>query len=71
MPYVNVQRARITRELLQGATAEQYAVTAEVELRRMQQMQAYIAVRGSENILKPPMFLRLGSKPWPRCLSLF
>lgn len=52
MPYVNVQRARITRELLQGATAEQYAVTAEVELRRMQQMQAYIAVRGSENIFE-------------------
>jgi aminopeptidase len=52
IPYVNVQRARITRELLQGATAEQYAVTAEVELRRMQQMQAYIAVRGSENIFE-------------------
>ena len=52
MPYVNVQRARITRELLQGATAEQYAVTAEVELSRMQQMQAYIAVRGSENIFE-------------------
>jgi len=52
MPYVNVQRARITRELLQGATAEQYAVTAEIELRRMQQMQAYIAVRGSENIFE-------------------
>ena len=52
MPYVNVQRARITRELLQGATAEQYAVTAEVELCRMQQMQAYIAVRGSENIFE-------------------
>ncbi len=52
IPYVNVQRARITRELLQGATEEQYAVTAEVELHRMQQMQAYIAVRGSENIFE-------------------
>jgi len=52
MPYVNVQRARITRELLRGATAEQYVTTAEVELQRMQKMQAYIAVRGSENIFE-------------------
>jgi aminopeptidase len=52
IPYVNLQRARITRELLKGATAEQYGVTAEVELRRMQQMQAYIAVRGSDNIFE-------------------
>jgi aminopeptidase len=52
MPYVNIQRARVTRELLQGATVEQYAVTADIELRRMQKMQAYIAVRGSENIFE-------------------
>jgi len=52
MPYVNLQRARITRELLKGATTEQYATTAEVELQRMQKMQAYIAVRGSENIFE-------------------
>ncbi|MSU46002.1 MAG: aminopeptidase [Lacunisphaera sp.] len=52
LPYVNIQRARITRELLKGATAEQYGTTAEVELQRMQKMQAYIAVRGSENIFE-------------------
>jgi aminopeptidase len=52
LPYVNVQRARITRELLRGATAEQYGTVAEVELARMQKMQAYIAVRGSENIFE-------------------
>lgn len=52
LPYVNIQRARVTRELLRGATAEQYGTTAEVELARMQQMQAYIAVRGSENIFE-------------------
>lgn len=52
MPYVNIQRARITRELLKGATIEQYATTAEVELQRMQKMQAYIAVRGSNNIFE-------------------
>jgi aminopeptidase len=52
LPYVNLQRARITRELLQGATVEQYATTAEVELQRMKHMQAYIAVRGSDNIFE-------------------
>jgi aminopeptidase len=52
MPYVNIQRARITRELLKGSTVEQYAVTSEVELQRMKHMQAYIAVRGSDNIFE-------------------
>ena len=52
LPYVNVQRARITRELLKGATVEQYATTSEVELQRMKHMQAYIAVRGSDNIFE-------------------
>src|SRR6267154_3507872 len=52
LPYVNGQRARITRELLKGATVEQYGTTAEVELARMKHMQAYIAVRGSDNIFE-------------------
>jgi hypothetical protein len=52
LPYVNVQRARITRELLKGASAGQYATTAAIELARMKRMQAYIAVRGSENIFE-------------------
>jgi aminopeptidase len=52
LPYVNLQRARITRELLKGAVAGQYQVTAEVELARMQKMHAYIAVRGSDNIFE-------------------
>ncbi len=52
MPYVNVQRSRITREMLKGAEAAQYETTAEVEMMRMQKMQAYIAVRGSENIFE-------------------
>lgn len=52
LPYVNIQRARITRELLKGATAEQYTTVSEVELQRMKNMQAYIAVRGSDNIFE-------------------
>ncbi len=52
MPYVNLQRSRITRELLRGALTEQYQVTADVELARMQKMDAYIAIRGAENIFE-------------------
>lgn len=52
LPYVNIQRARVTRELLRGAIAEQYEVAAEVELHRMRRMAAYIAVRGSDNIFE-------------------
>src|SRR5262245_26074911 len=52
IPYVNLQKARVTRELLSGATAEQYQTTADVELIRMQKMQSYIAVRGSDNIFE-------------------
>lgn len=52
LPYVNIQRARITRELLKGASVEQYTTASEVELQRMKHMQAYIAVRGSDNIFE-------------------
>ena len=38
LPYVNVQRARITRELLKGATVEQYATASEVELAALQSL---------------------------------
>ena len=51
-PYVQVHRARITRELTLGAVEEQYASHAEVELARMRNMDAYIALRGSENIFE-------------------
>ena len=52
IPYVNLQRSRITRELLQGATTEQYQLTADIELARMQKLDAYIAARGSDNIFE-------------------
>ena len=52
MPYVNIQRARITRELLRGAEAAQYEISSSLELARMQHMQAYIAVRGADNIFE-------------------
>jgi aminopeptidase len=51
-PYVQIHRARITRELALGAEEAQFSVHADVELARMQKMDAYIAMRGSDNIFE-------------------
>lgn len=51
-PYVQLHRARVSRELALGAAEEQYAPHAEVELARMQKMDAYIALRGADNIFE-------------------
>ena len=51
-PYVNIHRARITREMALGAEEAQFAPHAEIELARMQKMDAYIALRGSDNIFE-------------------
>ncbi len=49
-PLVQINQSRVTRELLLGADEPQYELLAHLELARMQQMDAYIAVRGSHNI---------------------
>jgi aminopeptidase len=51
-PYVQIHRARIARELACGAEEGQFAPHAEIELARMQKMDAYIAIRGSDNIFE-------------------
>ncbi len=51
-PSVQIHRARVTRELTLGAEEGQYAPHADVELARMKKMDAYIALRGSENIFE-------------------
>jgi aminopeptidase len=51
-PMVQLHRARVTRELILGATEEQYAPHAAVELARMKAVDAYIALRGAENIFE-------------------
>jgi aminopeptidase len=51
-PLVQVHRARITRELTLHAEEAQFGPHAEVELARMQKMDAYIALRGSDNIFE-------------------
>ncbi len=50
IPYVTHHHARVVRESALGASEDQLAVTAAIELARMKKMQAYIAVRGSHNI---------------------
>jgi len=52
LPYVQLHRARITRELVLEAEETQYAPQAEAELARMEKMDAYIALRGAENIFE-------------------
>ena len=49
-PIVRLQSSAVTRELLKGATEDQYSVMAKHLLAEMEDMQAYIAVRGSHNI---------------------
>lgn len=52
IPYVQVSHARIGRELLRDASEAQFSTLGELELARMQKMNAYIALRGSANIFE-------------------
>jgi aminopeptidase len=52
VPYVQLQNARIGRELVEGVEAGQFELQSEWELARMEAMDAYIAIRGSDNIFE-------------------
>jgi len=52
VPFVNVQQARINRELYNAIDAGQFEAQASWELSRMEKMDAYIALRGSDNIFE-------------------
>jgi aminopeptidase len=52
VPLVNLQKPRINRELIRQGVAEQFKLSNEFELARMKKMNAYIAVRGAENIFE-------------------
>ncbi len=49
-PFVQIHQGVVTRELLRGADESQYELLSQLELARMQQMDAYIAFRASHNI---------------------
>ncbi|MDQ6809342.1 MAG: aminopeptidase [Verrucomicrobiota bacterium] len=50
IPFVQLQRGRVSRELALNATERQLNLSAIHELARMKRMNAYIALRGSNNI---------------------
>jgi len=50
IPFVQIHRARVNRALTLGASDRQLKLMASHELARMKKMDAYIAVRGSDNI---------------------
>jgi len=49
IPVVETRHTRVGRELLRGTSRNHAALTRDLELFRMKKMQAYIAIRGSEN----------------------
>ena len=49
IPIVEVRRTRVTREMLRDTDAKHAALVRDLELFRMKKMQAYIAIRGSDN----------------------
>ncbi len=52
VPYVNLNQAKVSRELSLEATEEQFRISCAIELNRMKNMDAYIALRGSSNIFE-------------------
>jgi len=52
VPFVNVQRARISYELVNHVVDGQFEAKAGWELAQMEKMDAYIAIRGSDNIFE-------------------
>jgi aminopeptidase len=50
IPFVQIHRARVSRALTLGASDRQLKLMASHELARMRKMDAYIAVRGSNNV---------------------
>src|SRR6266478_2271768 len=50
IPFVQIHRARVSRALTLGASDRELNLMARHELARMKKMDAYIAVRGSNNI---------------------
>lgn len=48
-PLVEVRHSRITREIVRGTTAEHAALVRDLEMFRMRKVDAYIALRGSNN----------------------
>lgn len=68
IPLVTIKQNTILRELYRNATPEGMQLIGEIEAERMQQMDAYIALRGSHNITElsdvPDEKMKLYQKYW-------
>lgn len=66
IPFIRNHHGDISREMLMGATTEQYDLLSELLLLEMKSMDAFIAVRGSNNIANtsdvPPEQMKLVMK---------
>jgi aminopeptidase len=66
IPFTQIQRARVSREIALNATEQQLSLAAAHELARMKKMDAYIGLRGSHNITElsdvPPQQMKLVAK---------
>lgn len=64
--FTQLHHARVQREMLMNVQSEQLEITARLELERMKEMDAYIALRGSDNIFElsdvPPDNMRQSMK---------
>ncbi len=49
LPLVQLHHSRVAREIALGASKDQVALIAEIEMARIRKVDAYIAIRGSEN----------------------
>lgn len=70
IPLVTVKRNRILRELYRSATKEVMTIAGEVEKFRMEKMDAYIGLRGSNNVNEladvPAKKMTLYQKHWAK-----
>jgi aminopeptidase len=66
VPFVQTHQARVGREMARGAQPEHLDLQAAIQLAQMKKMQAYIAVRGAQNITEmsdvPPEKMKLVAK---------
>ena len=49
IPFVNINQSRVTREMLMGATPEQYELIGQMRLEEIKKMDAFIEIRGGDN----------------------
>lgn len=68
VPFVQVNHAAVSRAWLRSATDAEMEFQAKWELKRMEGMQAYVAVRGSDNIYESSDIPADRAKAWAKAL---